>query len=86
MTLYVGNIPYSMQEEDVKSVFMEYGNVVSVKIVFDRATRRSKGYGFVEMDDDKQAEAAIKELDGTEFQGRNLRVSKANPRTEKEQA
>ena len=84
MTLYVGNIPYSMKEEDVKEVFMEYGNVVSVKIVFDRATRRSKGYGFVEMDDDKQAEAAIKELDGKEFQGRNLRVSKANPRTEKE--
>jgi RNA recognition motif-containing protein len=84
MTLYVGNIPYSMKEEDVKAVFMEYGNVVSVKIVFDRATRRSKGYGFVEMDDDKQAEAAIKELDGKEFQGRNLRVSKANPRTEKE--
>lgn len=84
MTLYVGNIPYSMKEEDVKAVFMEYGNVVSVKIVFDRATRRSKGYGFVEMDDDKQAEAAIKELNGKEFQGRNLRVSKANPRTEKE--
>lgn len=84
MTLYVGNIPYSMKEEDVKAVFMEYGNVVSVKIVFDRATRRSKGYGFVEMDDDKQAETAIKELDGKEFQGRNLRVSKANPRTEKE--
>jgi RNA recognition motif-containing protein len=84
MTLYVGNIPYSMKEEDVKAVFMEFGNVVSVKIVFDRATRRSKGYGFVEMDDDKQAETAIKELDGKEFQGRNLRVSKANPRTEKE--
>ena len=84
MTLYVGNIPYSMKEEDIKTVFMEYGNVVSVKIVFDRATRRSKGYGFVEMDDDKQAETAIKELDGKEFEGRNLRVSKANPRTEKE--
>lgn len=84
MTLYVGNIPYSMKEEDIKAVFMEFGNVVSVKIVFDRATRRSKGYGFVEMDDDKQAEAAIKELDGKEFEGRNLRVSKANPRTEKE--
>lgn len=84
MTLYVGNIPYSMKEEDIKAVFMEFGNVVSVKIVFDRATRRSKGYGFVEMENDEQAEAAIKELDGKDFHGRNLRVSKANPKTEKE--
>lgn len=84
MTLYVGNIPYSMKEEDIKAVFADFGNVVSVKIIFDRATRRSKGYGFVEMENDEQAEAAIKELDGKDFRGRNLRVSKANPRAEKE--
>ncbi len=84
MTLYVGNIPYSMKEDDIKTVFEEFGAVVSVKIIFDRATRRSKGYGFVEMENDEQAEAAMKELDGKDFRGRNLRVSKANPRTEKE--
>ncbi len=84
MTLYIGNIPYSMKEADVKTVFSEFGNVVSVKIVFDRITRRSKGYGFVEMENAEQAEAAIKELDGKDFHGRNIKVSKANPRTEKE--
>ena len=85
MTLYVGNIPYSMKEEDIEAVFKEFGNVVSVKIIMDRATRRSKGYGFVEMEDEVQAEAAMKELDGKDFRGRNLRVSKANPKTEKEE-
>ena len=85
MTLYVGNIPYSMKEEDIEAVFKEFGNVVSVKIIIDRATRRSKGYGFVEMEDEVQAEAAMKELDGKDFRGRNLRVSKANPKTEKEE-
>jgi RNA recognition motif-containing protein len=85
MTLYVGNIPYSMKEEDIEAVFKEFGNVVSVKIIIDRGTRRSKGYGFVEMEDEVQAEAAMKELDGKDFRGRNLRVSKANPKTEKEE-
>lgn len=84
MTLYVGNIPYSMNEEDIKTVFMGYGNVVSVKIVYDRATRRSKGYGFIEMESEEIEAIAIKELDGKDMRGRNLRVSKANPRTEKE--
>jgi RNA recognition motif-containing protein len=85
MTLYVGNIPYSMKEEDIESVFKEFGNVVSVKVIIDRATRRSKGYGFVEMESEEQAEAAMKELDGKDFSGRNLKVSKANPKTEKDE-
>jgi len=77
-TIYVGNINYQATEEDLKPVFAEYGEVISVKIINDRETGRSKGFGFVEME--SGADAAIEELDGKEFQGRRLRVNEARPR------
>lgn len=77
-TIYVGNINYQATEEDLKNVFSEYGEVTSVKIINDRETGRSKGFGFVEME--SGAEKAIEELDGKEFQGRRLRVNEARPR------
>ena len=77
-TIYVGNINYQATEEDLKNVFSEYGEVTSVKIINDRETGRSKGFGFVEME--SGAEKAIEELDGKDFQGRRLRVNEARPR------
>jgi len=77
-TIYVGNINYQATEEDLRPVFAEYGEVISVKIINDRETGRSKGFGFIEME--SGAETAIEELDGKEFQGRRLRVNVARPR------
>ena len=78
-TIYVGNINYQATEEDLKPVFAEYGEVISVKIINDRETGRSKGFGFVEME--SGADTAIEELDGKDFQGRKLRVNVARPRS-----
>ena len=77
-TLYVGNINYQATEEDLRPLFAEYGEVISVKIINDRETGRSKGFGFVEME--SGADAAIEELNGKEFEGRRLRVNEARPR------
>ncbi len=82
MTIYVGNIPYSMKENEIEQLFSEYGKVVSVKVIIDKFTKRSKGYAFVEMEDEAQAQTAIDSLNGNEVQGRSLKVSKANPRKE----
>jgi RNA recognition motif-containing protein len=78
-TIYVGNINYQAQPEDLKPLFAEYGEVLSVKIITDRETGRSKGFGFIEME--SGAETAIEELNGKEFQGRRLRVNEAKPRS-----
>lgn len=80
MTIYVGNIAYSMKEDDMKTTFAEYGNVASAKIIMDRATGRSKGYGFVEMDSDTEGNAAIEALNDKEIGGRRMRVNVARPR------
>ena len=77
MQIYVGNMNYGMSEEDLKDVFSAYGEVVSTKIIIDRDTGRSKGFGFVEMSTEDEARAAIADLDGKEVSGRNLRVSEA---------
>ncbi len=77
-TIYVGNINYNMSADDLKPIFAEYGEVLSIKIINDRETGRSKGFGFVEME--SGADAAIEELDGKEVQGRRLRVNEARPR------
>jgi RNA recognition motif-containing protein len=77
-TIYVGNINYQATEDDLRPVFSEYGEVISVKIINDRETGRSKGFGFVEME--SGADTAIEELDGKDFQGRRLRVNEARPR------
>ena len=77
-TLYVGNINYQATAEDLKPLFAEYGEVLSIKIITDRETGRSKGFGFVELE--SGADSAIEELNGKEFQGRRLRVNTAKPR------
>ena len=86
MNIYVGNIPYKSSEDDLGNLFAEYGDVTSVKIIKDKFTGRSKGFGFVEMADDAAGSAAVEALDGLEHMGRNLRVSKANPREEGERS
>ena len=78
MTIYVGNINYSLTEDDIRKIFEVMGKVESVKIVQDKRSGRSKGYGFIEMPDKKEAMEAIKTLDGKEVSGRNLRVLKAH--------
>jgi RNA recognition motif-containing protein len=80
MNIYVGNLNYKLQENELEEVFNEYGEVSSVKIITDKYTGKSKGFGFVEMPNDDQAEAAIEGLDGKEVNGRQLRVNKARPK------
>jgi RNA recognition motif-containing protein len=77
-TIYVGNINYNASAEELKELFSQYGEVLSAKIINDRETGRSKGFGFIDME--SGAETAIEELDGKEFQGRRLRVNEARPR------
>jgi len=77
--LYVGGIPYRTTEDDLRNAFSEAGEVVSVSIISDRMTGRSRGFGFVEMADEAQAQAAIDRWDGKEFDGRMLSVSNARP-------
>ncbi|MBE0642477.1 MAG: RNA-binding protein [Bacteroidetes bacterium] len=82
MNLYVGNLSYQMTDDDLHNAFAAYGEVSSAKIIMDRDTGRSKGFGFVEMPDDAEAEEAIKALDGADLGGRNIKVNQARPRTE----
>ncbi|MBI9109265.1 MAG: RNA-binding protein [Spirochaetales bacterium] len=81
--IYVGNISYNIMERDLEDLFSQYGEVTSVKIIIDRMTNRSKGFGFVEMQDDDAATAAISALNGTELSNRELRVNEARERTER---
>ena len=78
-SIYVGNLPWSATQEGVESLFSPYGEVLSVKLVSDRETGRARGFGFVEMED-ADAINAIAALDGKEFDGRALRVNKAEPK------
>lgn len=78
--IYVGNLSYSSTEPALEDLFGQYGQVVSAKIIVDRDTKRSKGFGFVEMEQDDAAEAAISALDGSELDGRRLRVNEAMER------
>ena len=78
MTLYVGNIPYAVKEEDLKEIFQEVGTVTSIKIITDKYTGRSKGFGFIEMENEEQEDAAVNELNRREINERNLVVAKAH--------
>lgn len=78
--VYVGNISFNTQEERLREVFSEFGTIESVKIITDRDTGRSKGFGFVTMSSDEEAKAAIAALDGKEVDGRPLRVNEARRR------
>ena len=77
--LYVGNLPYSATEETILSKFAACGTVESVKLITDRDTGRSKGFGFIEMGSEAEARAAIETLNNTDFDGRPLRVNEAKP-------
>jgi RNA recognition motif-containing protein len=83
MSLYVGNLSYSADESSLQSLFAPYGAVLSAKVVSDRETGRSRGFGFVEMED-SEARQAISALDGTEVDGRKLRVNEAEKREKRE--
>lgn len=83
MSVFVGNLPYEVRQEDLKEVFADYGTVKSVRLPTDKETGRIKGFGFVDMATEEQETAAIEALDGAEWIGRSLRVSKANPRGSK---
>lgn len=83
MNIFVGSLPYRMQEDELGELFSEYGDVTAARIIKDRATGRSKGYGFVEMSDDEAAQRAINELNGAEVGGRTIVVNVAQERTER---
>lgn len=82
MNIYVGNLSFDSSEDDVRQAFSEYGQVTSVAIIKDKMTGRSRGFGFVEMSDDSEAQAAIAGLNGQELGGRTLTVNEARPRSE----
>ncbi len=81
MNIYVGNLPYNVVEDDLREIFEEYGEVASVKIISDKLSGRSKGFGFVEMDDDQEAKKAIEELNNAELSGRNIKVNESRPKS-----
>ena len=80
MNIYVGNLPYSVTDEELKNLFQEYGEVSSAKIIINRKMNRSKGFGFVDMPSDEEAMKAIDQLHGQDYQGRKIVVNKARPR------
>ncbi|OGA81721.1 MAG: RNA-binding protein [Burkholderiales bacterium RIFCSPHIGHO2_01_FULL_63_240] len=81
--LYVGNLPYSMRDDDLQQHFAQFGQVSSAKVMMDRDTGRSKGFGFVEMGSGNEAQAAIRGMNGQSFDGRALVVNEARPREER---
>lgn len=80
MNLYVSNLGFDTQDNDLEKLFASYGNVTSAKVILDKFTGKSRGFGFVEMPDKESAENAIKELDGKTVDGRQVRVSEARPK------
>src|SRR6476646_1318284 len=84
MNIFVGSLPFSIEEADLRESFEAYGSVDSVKIITDKFTGRSKGFGFVEMPNDEEAQKAINELNGATVQGRAIVVNKSEPKPEGE--
>jgi RNA recognition motif-containing protein len=81
--LFVGSLPYSVDDAQLQELFAAVGNVVSAKVIMDRESGRSKGFGFVEMGSDEEAKAAIEQLDGKEVSGRAIAVKEAQPREDR---
>ncbi|HRN77804.1 MAG TPA: RNA-binding protein [Candidatus Dependentiae bacterium] len=79
MKLYIGNLPYSATENELKDLFSQHGTVVSAKIITDKFTGQSKGFGFVEMSSNDEGNAAIQGANGADFKGRNIKVNEARP-------
>jgi RNA recognition motif-containing protein len=82
MNIYVGNLSWGLKDQDLANLFAPFGEVTSAKIVTDKFTQRSKGFGFVEMANDEEAQAAIAQLNGTEIEGRSLVVNESRPKQE----
>jgi RNA recognition motif-containing protein len=83
MNIYVGNLAYSVTDSDLRELFSTYGEISTVNLITDKFSGQSKGFGFVEMDDNSQADAAIKGLNDTDLKGRNIKVNQAKPRAER---
>lgn len=84
MDIYVGNLPYSATDNDLQELFGNYGSVTSARVIMDRMSGRSKGFGFVEMPERSEAEQAIEAINGSDFMGRPLRVNESQPRPRNE--
>ncbi len=83
MNIYVGNLPWAISDDELRDLFSEFGEVSSASVIMDKFSGRSKGFGFVEMPNDSEAEAAIKAMNDKEMKGRNLRVNQAKPREDR---
>lgn len=83
MNIYVGNLAYSVTEDDLREAFSQFGSVQSVNVISDKFSGQSKGFGFVEMSDNSEAEAAIQGLNGTAIGGRSMKINQAKPREER---
>ncbi len=83
MNIYVSNLSFNVQDEDLREFFTEYGEVSSAKVIMDKMTNQSRGFGFVEMSDDAAAKKAIAELDGATIEGRNIKVMEAKPKEDR---
>ena len=83
MDIYVGNLPYQLTEGGLEELFAEFGSVSNARVIADKYSGRSKGFGFVEMLNQEEAEEAIKQLEGKEVNGRNIKVNEAKPREER---
>ncbi|MCP4934323.1 MAG: RNA-binding protein [bacterium] len=83
MNIYAGNLSYNTQDNELNDAFAEFGEVSSAKVIMDRDTGRSKGFGFVEMANDEDGKKAIEALDGTDLDGRTIKVNEARPRPDR---
>lgn len=83
MNIFIAGLSYDVNDADLSTIFEEYGTITSAKVIMDRNTNRSKGYGFVEMENNEEANKAIADLNGAEYDGRTISVSEARPRQER---
>jgi len=83
MKLYVGGLAYSVKDSDLEAMFAEFGTITSAKVITDRDSGQSKGFGFVEMGDDEEAKAAMSALNGKDVEGRSLTVNEARPQVDR---
>ena len=83
MRIYVGNLPYSVTDDDLRNIFREFGDLSTAEVIKDKFSGQSKGFGFVEMPNNSEADAAIKGLNETDMKGRKLTVNEARPRAER---
>jgi RNA recognition motif-containing protein len=83
MRIYVGNLPYSVMDDDLREAFGEFGEVAGAEVIKDKFSGQSKGFGFVDMPNNSEADAAIKALNETDFRGRKMTVNEARPRAER---